>query len=139
MPISQEEFDARLRTEDSGGYGYFREESEALADRFVNVFNRIGYLVHETAKTKGWWDTERNDGEAIALMHSELSEGLEALRKNLESDHIVGFDGIEEELADVIIRIMDLAQARRWKVAEALIGKIEFNFNRERKHGGKRF
>ena len=31
---------------------------------------------HSTAKLKGWWDDERNDGELLALMHSELSEAL---------------------------------------------------------------
>ena len=47
---------------------------------FKSAFQIIQSDIHETAKSKGWWDSERNDGELIALMHSELSEALEALR-----------------------------------------------------------
>ena len=35
---------------------------------------------HAIAKSKGWWDTERTFGDLIALVHSELSEALEAYR-----------------------------------------------------------
>lgn len=83
---------------------------------------------------------ERNDGEMIALMHSELSEALEALRHgNGPSDHIPEFSGVEEELADVVIRIADYAQKRGLRVAEAIIAKMAFNNNREHRHGGKAF
>ena len=52
---------------------------------FELVFLRWQEAVHQNAKAKGWWDDERNDGEAIALMHSELSEALEVLRKDPEA------------------------------------------------------
>lgn len=107
---------------------------------FVRGFNRLAYAVHETAKTKGWWDKDRNDGELIALMHSELSEALEGLRHNNPPDsHIPRHRSVEAELADVIIRIMDFAHARGHNVAEALVDKIEYNITREYKHGGKAF
>lgn len=83
---------------------------------------------------------ERNDGEIIALMHSELSEALESLRHgNDKSDHIPEFSGVEEELADTVIRIMDYAHRRGLKVAEAIIAKMAFNHNRPMRHGGKKF
>lgn len=106
---------------------------------FIGFYKAIQARVHEIAKEKGWWDTDRSDGECIALMHSELSEGLEALRKDLQSDHIPEYLGIEEELADCIIRIMDFAERRGYNVARAIVDKIAYNRSRSYKHGGKKF
>jgi NTP pyrophosphatase (non-canonical NTP hydrolase) len=107
---------------------------------FTKAWNEKATEVHETAKAKGWWDVERNDGEIIALMHSELSEALEALRHgNPPDSHIPGFCGTEAELADVVIRIMDYGKGRGLRVAEAVEAKMAYNATRERKHGGKAF
>lgn len=110
------------------------------ASEFVRLFNEMAGLIHATAVEKGWWDTERNDGECIALMHSELSEALEAIRHgNPPDDKISEFNGAEAELADCIIRIMDMAPARGWRIAEAIVAKMEYNAGRAYKHGGKAF
>jgi NTP pyrophosphatase (non-canonical NTP hydrolase) len=105
-------------------------------------FRELQKAIHDIAVDHGWWDKERNSGECIALMHSELSEALEFLRqgnsKSRWSDHIPDYLGIEEELADTIIRILDFAEARKYNVAAALLAKMEFNRNRPHKHGGKR-
>ncbi|NMB47215.1 MAG: nucleotide pyrophosphohydrolase [Firmicutes bacterium] len=85
-------------------------------------------LIHENAREKGFWDSERNFGEAIALIHSEASEALEAYR---ESD----LTGIGEELADIVIRTLDLAQGLGYDIEEEMIRKMAVNKHRPRMHG----
>jgi len=116
------------------------EKEEILEKLFVSTFNVVASLVHETAREKGWLDKDRSDGELIALEHSKLSEGLEALRHgNPPDDKIQDFSGVEAEMADVVIRIMDNAQARSWDVAGAIVAKMKMNKKREKMHGGKKF
>ncbi len=86
---------------------------------------------HSVAKKKGWWDSERNDGELIALMHSELSEALEAMRNHGTKDNIA------EELADCCIRIFDYCGAREIDLEKTLLKKIEYNRARPYRHGKK--
>ena len=94
--------------------------------RSINDFIKVCYA---TAKEKGWWDKERSDGELIALMHSELSEALEAMRNNM------GKDAIAEELADCCIRIFDYCGRNTIDLEEALIKKAEKNKSRPYRHG----
>lgn len=108
-------------------------------DVIEDVINLLIKRSHDTAMVKGWWDDERNNGELIALMHSELSEGLEALRTNAKSDKIKEFYGIEEELADILIRIFDMVGDRKYRLAQALLAKMEYNKSRPVMHGGKKF
>lgn len=106
---------------------------------FIKSFKEMMKEVHITAIDKGWWNKDVDEGVSIALTHSELSEGLEALRTDKQSDKILGFKGIEEELADVVIRCMDYAESKGYRLAEAVVKKSEYNKSRPYKHGGKKF
>ena len=109
-------------------------------------------LAHQTATGAGWYKdpttgepVDRNFGEVVALMHSELSEALEADRKGLKDDKLPHRDGREVEFADCIIRILDTAAALGLDVAGALIEKNRYNARRAdhklsaRAAGGKRY
>ena len=109
--------------------------NESLRFNFITSTIAMQDVIHANARDKGWWDGERNDGEAIALMHSELSEALEALRKGNPMDNKVPFDNLTVELADCVIRIMDYCGAKNLPLAEAIIAKHEFNTTRPHKHG----
>ena len=111
---------------------------------FVKCIQSIQKEVNDIAHSKGWWDLDnsigRNRGEIIALCHSELSECLEGMRHgNPQSEHIPEFTAIEEEAADVCIRLFDWMQEDGYRLGEAILAKIEFNKGREYKHGGKKF
>jgi NTP pyrophosphatase (non-canonical NTP hydrolase) len=105
---------------------------------FVNEFEKMATYIHNWAKRKKFWEEgkNRNNGEMIALMHSELSELLEGLRNNNPpSDKIPYFSSAEEELADLFIRGMDMAKGRGWRIGEAIIEKMIYNEGRPEKHG----
>jgi len=109
----------------------------------INILNEYGIdalsaVLHETAVEKGFWDgeiTHDKVGNKLALVHSEVTEVLEAIRKNKGSQEIV------EEMADIIIRLLDLYAAMRntemiiHSLEEALENKINKNKERPTLHG----
>ena len=104
--------------------------------KFEKEWNRISKKVYTNAVNHGFWKEEPNDGERMALIHAEVSEALEALRNgNPSSNKIIEFSSLEEELADVVIRIMHYSFGKDLDISSAIMAKIEYNKNREYMHG----
>jgi NTP pyrophosphatase (non-canonical NTP hydrolase) len=102
---------------------------------------------HNMAIDKGFWSVfddgeiiSRNNSELLMLIVTEIAEACEALRHdNPKSDHIPEFSFVEEELADAMIRICDMAKANKYRLEEAIEAKLIFNATRPYMHGGKKF
>ncbi len=111
-------------------------------EQFCAYFRAVQEKVHQTAVEHGFWDHAYGVDEyllksnKIALMHSELSECLEAVRKpHLPDSHLPDFNPEALELADTVIRIMDYATRFGLDVAGAIIAKGNYNEGRPHKHG----
>jgi NTP pyrophosphatase (non-canonical NTP hydrolase) len=110
---------------------------------FQDEFNMLSEQALATNVAKGFWDSRQggqHDHTFIGLVHTEVSEAMEAMRHgNPPDDKIPEFSGVEAELADVIIRIMGHSAGRGWNVAGAIEAKLAYNAGREYRHGGKEF
>lgn len=91
---------------------------------------------HQIAVDHGWWDDQRNIGEALLKIVGEVVEGLQALENGNPADkHLAVFDAFTVEMADVVIRVCDLSGAMNLPLPEAILAKIAFNRGREYRHG----
>ena len=127
------------------------DQPKIVRGDFLTSFYALQEWCYRIARMKGFHRTKRDPGMAMALVHSEVSEAVEALRNGPDkpSDHIPEFTALEEELADVIIRVLDFAEEYDsetpgegfggLRIAEAIFAKVAFNAKRENMHGGKRF
>lgn len=77
----------------------------------------------------GWFDNERSVGDESALLHSEVSEFFEAYRKQTGE--------MGEELADILIRVLDVAQRHHIDLYGEFAKKLEKNRKRGYRHGGR--
>ncbi len=116
--------------------------------------NQSAEHIYELNKAKGFWDNERNVGEMLMLIVSELGEAMEAHRKHQFSDW-EGYhneegqngaseafkanikDTFEDEIADVAIRLLDLTGGLGIDLEKHLNHKVAYNKTRARLHGKK--
>lgn len=104
--------------------------------------------IHTLACAKGWYDgVDASNpyvrGAFIANIHGEASEALECIR---DGDLELRFEpkyggqkpcGLPSELADVVIRALDTAEALGIDLMSVIELKHEFNKLRPHRHGNK--
>lgn len=105
----------------------------------AQLIQQLVAIAHANAKAKGFWDASSDIGNKVALIHSELSEFFERYRKDDLSpdEHCPKFTNQTIELADICIRIFDLAGYLNSPLGAAIIAKIKYNATRPHLHGKK--
>jgi NTP pyrophosphatase (non-canonical NTP hydrolase) len=144
-------------------FSSMNDEGDLTGRGFADVVRGLKIIqlaCHKRAVSKGWWESgERNMGEMIALMHSELSEALESYRNSEPllwyrhddnccldmsatmpqvGDSIGKPEGLASEFADVLIRIFDTCERLEIPLTQALLDKHAYNGTRSYRHGGKK-
>lgn len=123
-----------------------------MTDKNISFRDLIS-LCYFNSVEGGWWHDletgqplQRNKGEMLCLIHSEVSEAMEGERKNLMDDKLPHRPMAEVELADAVIRICDYAGGFKYDLVGAVLEKLEYNASRadhkpenRRKAGGKKF
>ena len=114
---------------------------------FIMEIKELQAKVHESAVANGWWTDFKHHPDTlarvIALTHSELSESLEEVREGRYYTYYSKTDlgdkpeGMFTELADAVIRIMDLFGHYHISLEDTIIEKLAYNDLRGFKHGGK--
>lgn len=128
--------------------GYTDEELLLALWQVSEHFTRAVLLIHAMNIRAGWWEhlesgnpKDRNVGELLALVHSEISEALEGDRKNLPDDKLPQYPMAMVELIDAFIRIADILGAQAFHYQKdyedeldpgrMLFQKLRFNHQRE--------
>ena len=109
------------------------------------ILHAIQKHAWQTAEDHGWHGDDDSVPVKLALIHSEVSEALEEYRKDDITGREIYYnpgnlkpEGFGIELADVVIRVLDLAESLGINMEECLEVKMKYNDTRPYRHGGKR-
>lgn len=106
--------------------------TDADTEITMTTLNDYARTCHQ-ANDKWWRDPatgeqiERNKGELLMLIVSEVAETMEGERKNLMDDKLPHRKMAEVELVDVLIRVFDYAGAYGYDLDGAFTEKMNFN------------
>lgn len=115
--------------------------------------NELAEKCHAVAVSKGWYEKKRPFTDLCLLLHTEVSEMAEEWRagrtptecyyntaKALSNGwmKVPKPEGIPSELADLIIRALDMCDYYGIDIDAAVEEKIRYNELRPMRHGGKR-
>lgn len=105
---------------------------------FADTLNLKAREIHKSNAEKGFWSADNYDFARLCmLVVTEISEAVEADRKDAMDSHLTQRRGIEVELADAVIRIMDMAGGLNLDLGGAVEEKLVYNASRAYKHGKK--
>jgi len=93
-------------------------------------FKNLQKDIHSNARAKGFYNDTRSIPELLCLIHSEVSEALEAYRKDDRKN-------FKEEMADIVIRVMDACEYLNIDLLLEIVCKHAVNKDRPHKHGKK--
>jgi len=119
----------------------FVQRLREIPDKEVNL-SQLQQESHRIAVEHGWWDNRNPDSvlELLMLIVTEVAEGAEAYRDKLpiQGGAVYGKPvGLASELADILIRVGDMAEGLGIDLTRAVITKMEYNKTRSYRHGGK--
>ncbi len=114
----------------------------------VQAVNDLAEHVYETARVSGWHDEPVPVPVSVANIHGEASELWESFRKNtlhepcdksekMSASGIKPLTCLEEELADLLIRVLDTAREHKVDIGEAVRRKDAYNQTRSFRHGSR--
>lgn len=106
----------------------------------MNTLNQLSKEIHEQNVAAGWWNHLEEIGTTtganelntkILLVHAEISESVEGLRKGKMDDHLPHRTNFEVEIADTFIRLFDIAGAMKLDLDGAIAEKRAYNTTRK--------
>jgi len=107
--------------------------------------NKLAIRCHLDAKSLGWYDEGKvkSDLESLMMVVTEVAEAVEELRKDelvIEKPNEKGKpEGFGVELADTIIRLLDICAYKEIHIESIILRKLEYNLTRGHRHGGKKY